>query len=296
MTREEAYDIIEAFERNQMPTDEDEFMFTEAMEFLINEDSNPKDMMYLGGWYYEQKKFDLALKYYEMAAAYDYTGAYECLGYIWYYGRTGTVDYKKAFLNYSKAYERGSDVCAYKLADMYKNGYFVEKDFEKYKEIVESLYRKYKGREYSFSPYAPIPEIYMRLAKIKSDAKDIKAALNLYDTAEEFLAERIQKNPFFGNLNMMKWLKGDVYELRTMDEDNLGLYDLYVLFRKPVKVKIRIRGKNYEAEVSGEGEDRAINFNGKWFRTIDDFFKKASVDDMLLTELYDEVDRIQVVR
>ena len=41
--------------------------------------------MYFGGYYYEQKHFDLELKYYEMAASMDHDAAYECLGYIWYY-------------------------------------------------------------------------------------------------------------------------------------------------------------------------------------------------------------------
>ena len=38
--------------------------------------------MYLGGYYYEIKRFDLALKYYEMAATYDYDPAYEGLAYM----------------------------------------------------------------------------------------------------------------------------------------------------------------------------------------------------------------------
>ena len=101
------------------------------MNFLIEEEHNPRDMMYLGGYYYEIKNFDLALKYYEMAAAYDYDTAYECLGYIWYYGRTGTKDYKKAFEYFSKLMDKGHPIATYKVADMYRNGYYVERVQEK---------------------------------------------------------------------------------------------------------------------------------------------------------------------
>ena len=83
------------------------------------------------------KRFDLALKYYEMAASYDYDEAYECLGYIWYYGRTGERDYKKAFEYFSKMMNKGHLVASYKVADMYKNGYYVEKNMETYKKIIE---------------------------------------------------------------------------------------------------------------------------------------------------------------
>lgn len=90
-------------------------------------------MMQLGGHYYGIRRFDLALKYYEMAADFEILDAYECLGYIWYYGRTGERDYEKAFKYFQKAADGGDAIAAYKLADMYKNGYFVEKDYEKYK-------------------------------------------------------------------------------------------------------------------------------------------------------------------
>ena len=106
MTVDEARKIVADFDENQGITDEDEFMFIEAMNFLIEEEKNPDDMMYLGGYYYEQKHFDLALKYYEMAAAMDHDAAYECLGYIWYYGRTGERDYKKAFEYFSKLMDK----------------------------------------------------------------------------------------------------------------------------------------------------------------------------------------------
>ncbi|MBR3637784.1 MAG: hypothetical protein IKN45_07655 [Lachnospiraceae bacterium] len=95
MTVEEARQIVQEFHDTSIYSDEDFFAFTEAMQFLIEEEQRPQDMLYLGGAYYEQKRFDLALKYYEMAASFDYDPAYECLGYIWYYGRTGERDYRK---------------------------------------------------------------------------------------------------------------------------------------------------------------------------------------------------------
>lgn len=69
MTVTEARKIVEELDDGRKFTDDEEFMFIEAMNFLIEEEKNPCDMMWLGGYYYEQKRFDLALKYYEMAAA-----------------------------------------------------------------------------------------------------------------------------------------------------------------------------------------------------------------------------------
>ena len=106
MTVTEARDMVQAFDRKNKPSEDEVFIFIEAMNFLIEELKDPSDMLYLGGYYYEIKRFDLALKYYEMAALFDYDPAYECLGYIWYYGRTGERDFKKAFEYFSSSIER----------------------------------------------------------------------------------------------------------------------------------------------------------------------------------------------
>ncbi|MBR6380772.1 MAG: hypothetical protein IKS07_03735, partial [Lachnospiraceae bacterium] len=80
MTIAEAELMVRKFDENKNPTEEEIFLFTEAMGFLIEKRHRPEDMMYLGGYYYEIRQFDLALKYYEMAATFDYDPAYECLG------------------------------------------------------------------------------------------------------------------------------------------------------------------------------------------------------------------------
>ena len=45
-------------------------MLLEAIKYLVEETGSTKWMIELGGYYYEQKKFDLALKYYELADTY----------------------------------------------------------------------------------------------------------------------------------------------------------------------------------------------------------------------------------
>ena len=71
MTVAEAMQIEMDFYDKQPPAEDDIFAFTEALGLLIEETKNPRYMMGLGGFYYEEKRFDLALKYYEMAAEYN---------------------------------------------------------------------------------------------------------------------------------------------------------------------------------------------------------------------------------
>ena len=121
MTVAEARQIVRDYFRkqNSNPGEEEFFMFTEAMDYLIQETKDPAYMVDLGAVYYENRQFDLALKYYEMAAEYGEIHAISNLGYIWYYGRTGEKNYEKAFYYFNKAREMGDMIAAYKVADMY---------------------------------------------------------------------------------------------------------------------------------------------------------------------------------
>lgn len=292
MTLTEARRIEQDFYEIPAPDEDDIFLYTEAMDYIIQTTHAPEAMMMLGGWYYEQRQFELALKYYEMAAEYKSVSAYECLGYIWYYGRTGTKDYKKAFNYFKLAKDAGNIIAAYKLADMYKNGYFVEKNYDEYCGIIEELYPKIRTAN---NLYDPLPEIYTRLARIRTEQGRYEEAVNLYYDAKEFLSQRISYNAYFGNLNIMMWLIDDLYKLVEFDRDNFGLYDLYYLAKSPVKVRFYFDDREQIWEVTEENGNLVICFNGKWYRSREDFFAKACIDDIPVTHIYDAFYGFEVI-
>ena len=287
MTIQEAMQIEDEFYEIQSPSEEEIFRFTEAMDFLIRETKQSEYMMRLGGFYYEEKRFDLALKYYEMAAECGNPDADICLGYIWYYGRTGERDFEKAFHYYSKGMDAGDLQCTYKIADMYRNGYYVEKDYEKYCGMIEDLYPKIKNAKYV---HEPLPEIFTRLARIRMEQKRPDEAEDLFLTAKDFLAQRISCHPFFGDLNIMKWLIEDLYKLpRKPEEMEFNLFDLFAVLREPAQVFFYYQRKKMEIRAVMENGCCVISFNGHWYRNVDDFFAKASIRGELLTSLYHEL-------
>ena len=278
MTIKEAKEICARLEcYDETLSEDDFFLYTEALGFLIEKTRKPKYMLALGGVYYARKDFDLALKYYEMAADLGSESAIQGLGYIWYYGRTGTVDYEKAFRYFSSL--KHNIVAQYKVADMYKNGYYVEKDYDKYKRIIERLCEDVKDME---NPFAPVPEIFTRLASIRTKEGETDEAIRLYSEAKDVLAQRIEDNPFFGNLTIMKYLIKNLYELKAPDLKNIDLFDLYELLTKPVKVTFMYDGEEFVVEAVEEDGEVIISFDGKWYRTTDDFFAKASIDGLRL--------------
>lgn len=291
MTIKEAKRIVNNYEYKSVLTEDEAFLLTEAMEFLIEETKDTDWMVRLGGYYYEQKDFDLALKYYEMADSYGDKWAAEGLGYIWYYGRTGEKDYEKAFKCFEKAAENGQLRSAMKVADMYKNGYYVEKDYDRYCSMVEDLYKKvqYSGQWDVWN------DIAIRLGRIRKEQGKTEEAEELFMEARRYLVSKLSYNPFFGDLNVMKWLTEDLYEIREFDRADFDLYDLYYLLREPVTVGFRYHDKDYTVEAVQEPESVSVHFDGKWYKDVSDFFLKAEIDGDRLPVLYYELSAFRVM-
>lgn len=292
LTIEKAQQILDDYYDLTQPTYEDDIQLINALEYLIKETNNPEYMVELGGWYYGQKQFDLAEEYYLMAAKLDYNNAYECLGYIYYYGRVGQPDYEKAFHYYKLASDQGNLVAAYKLADMYKNGYYVQKDYPKYVQIIKDLYPKIQGATNTFDP---VPEIYSRLAKIYVEEGNEDQAIQLLLIAKEFQSQRLIYSQFFGDLTIMKYIVNDLYSLIQFDPDYMDLFDLYYALQKPCKVAIEILGEDHIIEAKYEDGLFYICMDDKNYEDVDQFFLKAKINGEPLSTQYVNVNYIEIL-
>ncbi len=297
MTKKEAKQYVNDFYYLSNPTDQQEHDFVEALEYLISR--GPKDREYdrynleLGSYYYGKKLYDLARKYYSVAAEYGNKNAMLGLGYIYYYGRCGQVDYEKAFYYYSQVSDTFEEA-AYKVADMYKNGYYVEKDMAKYEEIVTSLYTKLQGQDYvNCYSYA---SVLTRMGGIAKAHDNPVEALQYYLKARHYLAEEITYNHFFGNFTVMGYLIEDIYEIIDVDEDYLDLFDLYEILKRPATVQFEYNDTTYTIKAVEEDNHIIINFMDKWYRTINDFMMKATIDDVYLTALYQDLFAFEVIK
>ena len=285
---QEYYDVTNS-------TPDDEFKFTEALGYLIEETKNPKYMTELGWYYCSKKRFDLEIKYLEMAAEYGYLPAMEELGYMWYYGQHGEKDYDKAFLYFSKGAEgdgtNGSLWCKYKLADMYRFGCSVEKDEDKYRDMIEDAYEKVKNPRYLNDPF---PEISLRLAGIRADQGKKEEAIELLKKAKKFMAERLSVEAFWGHIEVMGRIIRFLYELQPFDTEAADFYDLFYLTDKPGKYTVKHNGKKVAIEVIDEDGEKAIGYNGKWYRSFEDLCQKAELGSDKLTTIYDEFYDVEV--
>ncbi len=293
MTVEEARKLYEKYKKelawNNDHTNEE--ALTEITGFLLRKTGDPWYSMDLGGYYYGCEKYDLAQKYYELAYEQGDCSAALCLGYIWYYGRTGMVDYEKAFRYFNEAAEQGEDEAKRKIADMYKNGYYVPKDYERSCEIIESLYEAHKNDLYAFEQ---LPDLCTRLAEIRRKQGRIQEAVHLYLQAKKILPQRMKYTEFFGDVNVMDWLICHLYEISDPDYADLDLFDLLYVLKKPGRAVFHWNGNPYEMiSVMEEGE-YAVQFLGHWYRSMNDLFRKARLNGKPLYVCSDEIYDVEV--
>ena len=162
---------------------------TALYEIEISE-GNAYAMNDLGAHYYVgargfEQSFRKAMELYHMAAEHGNRQAQENLGYCYYYGRDTDVDYAKAFHYFALGAFDGHLISLYKIGDMYRNGYYVEKNereaFLIYKHCIQVLHGK--GDDYLVSGPVRLRLGDMYLNGIGTDV-NAEAALASYGIAE----------------------------------------------------------------------------------------------------------------
>jgi TPR repeat protein len=81
---------------------EDAFLLVESYQYVIEQTGDPEMMLYLGGYYYGEKNFVLAKKYYEMSASLGDVNAYGPMGYIFTMGGLETPITRKPIIGIKK--------------------------------------------------------------------------------------------------------------------------------------------------------------------------------------------------
>ncbi len=286
MDKKIAYEIIDEYYSKKKHEKEDEEDLIEALKFLSDNDDT-KASVSLGGIYYENKKFELAEKYYLKAADEGSVRAMTCLGYVYYYGRVGSPDYEKAFKYYKLASDMRDIEATYKLSDMYKNGYFVEKDSEKEYELLKKAEEMIETNDDMFN-YGP--DVLTRLSNHEFKRGNNSRGLDLLYKARKILTIRLQYNPtWWGDISIMSGIIENLYKYDPDMKYDKSIYDLIHLVKKEGTYKFSARGKIYEITSEADGELISILFDGKWYKSIQEFFINAKIDGYIITSIATEV-------
>lgn len=276
------------------PTEEEKNKAITLLNDLINEENDSNAMLTLGGIYYEDKEFEKAEHLYLMAAELNNVEACSCLGYVYYYGRTGKRDYEKAYKYFNLAAKAGDKIAAYKIADMHKNGYFVEKNYDEYANRIEALWDEVvktevitrNGKEV-LNNFNGIVDIMIRLAEIRAEKGQIDDAIELYETAREYHESNMSINAYWGNHAVMRRLVEGYYKICDFNYYDFYFYDLYYLLKEEHKISFKYDDiKQYVQSKLVDGK-MIIIFNDETFDSLDEFMYNAALDGFKLSTLQD---------
>lgn len=188
---------------------EDKLMNENDNNISIDE-VNADSLVNLGAAYYNgtdglKQDFNIAFKYYNLAAKMGNIIALSNLGYCYMYGRGVPKDMDMAFSCFQKAADGGDVNATYKIGDFYmwgKNAVEVDKQ-----KAVEYYVKAYKmatdeARTDNFDLFN-FPDVCIRLADCyfygTGKEQDYEKALNLYMTATSFFDLRIELGDEFSD-------------------------------------------------------------------------------------------------
>lgn len=291
-----AFLTVRDYSKIKNPTEQEQFAYVEALKYIIDEVDEPKsyeiDAMKKLAWYYGSKKeHELERKYLEMAADEgDYDADCE-LGYMWYYGQHGEVNYAKAYYYFKEGLKGDSEnalYSKYKIADMYRFGLYVEQDEKKYQEMVCELLDEIGDPKTIDTPF---PEVAYRVAGIEAERGNTEEAVSLLIRAKRFLAERLYHDNYWGSIQVMQRIVRKLYELTEFDENSFDFYDIIYLAEDPCKVDFSYEGAPHEIEFASDG---GVALDGRWYRSVSEFMEKGVLAGHRVTSVYDELGKLVV--
>ena len=192
--------------------DADKTMPQSVLEYLKTvyqigiDEGNPICMNNMGTLYYTNRcgmqSFKKATKYYEMAVKTGYPLPAENLGYVYYYGRDTEINYEKAYKYFSMAALQGQIEATYKVGDMFRYGYYVDKS----PAVSFVLYHK----AYNMSEQDDNCQCHGNIMKRMGDLyyegigcdKDPKTALVYYQNAEAQFYRQIENGDIFASKDL----------------------------------------------------------------------------------------------
>ena len=145
---------------------------------------------------------------------------------------------------------------------------------------------------YSIKNY-PSAEHEAQIAEIKSMTEQTKADT---EAALKEGEERLALEAFWGHIEVMGRIIRFLYRLTPFDINRADFYDLFYLLQKPGKYSIKRNRKKLHIEVIEEDGTPAIGYNGKWYRSYEEFCQKAEVDGKKFTKIYDELYFVEEVQ
>lgn len=208
---------------------------------------------------------------------------------IYFNGALGYTDYKKAFEYFSRAAvaepngdgksleTAHKDVRAdaiLKLAIMYKKGLYVAKSYDRYKELVSTLYQQSKDDKW----YEERFSIRIEMAKILLNEGEKEKGLELLFEARKELCILVGNYGF--NVEEFIAVNNFIYQNMEFDYMNIRPADVTYLFNKEGLLRFCYEKKPYLISIEMIDGHLLIKYADKYYSDPITFMEKAKIEEV----------------
>ena len=217
------------------------------------------------------------------------------LGKLYESGGLGKPDYAKAYEYYLRAskikpigdgtfdnsYRQVHNDAKIRLAEMYKNGIYVEKDTDRYKDLINEVYEDVKDKDWIYIRY----EALFAKAKLELEKGNIEEGSEiLYQAREEYwyvLKFMMQREDY----ELLGEMNETLYKYQELDYTDIGPADITELLKEPLTVSFLYDDIFYKIRTYNDGDNMAVEFDDKLYRNPIDFIMKAREGDTWFREM-----------
>ena len=281
MTVEVARKKVDSFYDELSPSDEQIKEHLSNLEFLASK-NDISAMRECGSAMVYYKKYDLAKKYYDMVIELDKdsknalsesTFAHVELGDLYKNNHISDNNYSLAFNHYVVAATYENELAKERIADMYKDGLHVSRDYNKYVEMITNLYNA------SLEEDKLDLSLCQKMAEIKYSQKDYKACA---DIVHHFVVgSGFSISDDIESIIKIHKLK---YKLGLISEKEFDIFSIDALINKYSEFSFKYRNKRYVIKHLKQGRRGLYEFMGNKYKTLIDFIIKAKIQDRTILE------------
>ena len=288
MEKSEALKIINEFYEILSPTEKQRYKYIEALKCL-SEKKYLFAMLEYGNAMAYYGNYELAKKYYSMVIELDHNArnpfsessfANVALGDLYKNNYICSNHYELAYQHYLAASTYGNDLAKERIADMYRMGIYVKKDYKKYVEIITELYNKNADKGYCDL------SLCQKMAEIKYEKKDYegcKKIVKIFEIGSGFSA--INMFSIRSDIKSIIGIHKLKYKLGMIDETEFDIFSISALVEKYNQFSFKYHNKRHILKYNKFDRINSYEFMGTKYKTLTDFVLKAKIQDKTILEV-----------
>ena len=280
-------DIIHEFCNILSPTKEQIDEYLSAIKFLADK-KNLYAMREYGNAMTYYGLYEVSKKYYNMVIELcrdannplsESSFAHIGLGNLYKNNCIGNCSYELAYRHYLTASSYGNDLAKERIAEMYRDGLYVKKNFNLYVKIITELYNKNLTNDnFDLS-------LCYKMAEIKYDQKkyeECKKIVRKFELGSGFSSI----NYFFisTDVNSIIGIHEIKYKLGLVNEKEFDIFSIAALSKKHNQFSFRCHNKKHILKFDKFDNLSTYEFMGIKYKTLTEFVLKAKIQGKTILE------------